>query len=193
MKTLFLHGSLKEKYGESFRLAVESPSEAIRAIAVQIPGFEEEIKSGRWHILRGALEDQESLDENGINLALGKTNEIHILPVVEGANNALMIVVGIVIFIAGFFTGGTAWSAYGPMMMGIGAGMAIGGIIGMMTKLPNGTDPSAGEGADDRASFLFNGPTNTSSQGVGVPRGYGRVRVGSIVVSAALYSENLSV
>ena len=37
----------------------------------------------------------------------------------------------------------------------------------------------------------FNGPTNTASQGVAIPRGYGRMLTGSIVVSASLYSENV--
>lgn len=99
-----------------------------------------------------------------------------------------MTVVGIVLFVAGFFVGGSTW---GPAMMALGAGMAVGGIIAMTTKMPS-ADVSAQERAEDRASFLFNGPTNTSSQGIAVPRGYGRVRIGSIVVSAALYTEELT-
>lgn len=189
MKTLRLYGYMKEKYGESFDLDVETPAEAVRALAVQLPGFEDDVRSGSWHVLRGPLEAQESLDDSGVALTLGQEREVHLLPAVEGANSGgLMTVVGIVLFVAGFFVGGSTW---GPAMMALGAGMAVGGIIAMTTKMPS-ADVSAQERAEDRASFLFNGPTNTSSQGIAVPRGYGRVRIGSIVVSAALYTEELT-
>lgn len=193
MKTLYLYGAMREKYGASFTLDVKTSQEAVRALAFQLPEFEQDVLAGKWHILRGKLEDQHSQDSEGIQMGLGHDQEIHLLPVIEGANQVLMIVVGIVIFVAGLFSGGTAWAAYGPLMMGAGAGLALGGIVAMTMKAPTGTDATAGEGAEDKPSFLFNGPTNTSTQGGGVPRGYGRIRSGSIVISAALYSENISV
>lgn len=193
MKTLHLYGYMKDKYGGSFDLDVSTPAEAVRALSVQLPGFGEDIRQGNWHVLRGPLDDQEALDGEGVLVALGHDHEVHLLPAVEGANNgALMTVVGVVLFVAGFFTGGTTWAAWGPAMMAMGAGMAVGGIVTMTMKLPTGTDPTVGDNVDQRASFLFNGPTNTSSQGVAVPRGYGRLRVGSIVISASVQAEELS-
>jgi predicted phage tail protein len=191
VKTLFLHGFLKEKYGESFDLDVSTAAEAVRAVAVQVPGFEADVRAGNWHVLRGPLDEEESMDAEGVLVTLGNQREVHLLPAVAGANNTLMVIVGIVLIVAGFFTGGTTWAAYGPMMMGMGAGMAVGGIVGMTMKLPTGGDPASQEATDNRPSFLFNGPTNTSSQGLAVPRGYGRVRVGSIVISASVQSEEL--
>lgn len=191
MKTLHLYGRLKEQYGETFELDVVTPAEAVRALCVQLPGFEEEIRSGSWHILRGPLEAQDSLDEEGLLFSLGGDDQVHLLPAVAGANSgALSVVVGAVLVAVGVFTFG-ATSAWGVALIASGAGMAVGGIIQMTTKMP-GTDVAASESADQRPSFLFNGPTNTSSQGLAVPRGYGRVRCGSIVVSAALYSEELA-
>lgn len=35
-------------------------------------------------------------------------------------------------------------------------------------------------------SYLFSGPENTAAQGIPVPLGYGRLRVGSVVISASL-------
>ncbi|MDT4790510.1 hypothetical protein FQZ97_229320 [compost metagenome] len=102
-----------------------------------------------------------------------------------------MTVVGIGLIVAGVFTGGTS-SSLGIALIAGGAGVAVGGIISMTMKMPK-ADIGANESADNKPSFLFNGPTNTSSQGGAVPRGYGRVRVGSIVVSAALYSEELAI
>lgn len=157
---------------------------------MQLPGFGEDIRQGNWHVLRGHLDDQEALDGEGVLVALGHDNEVHLLPAVRAPTTAaLRAVVGVVLFVAGFFVGGSTW---GPAMMAMGAGMAVGGIVTMTMKLPTGTDPTVGDGVDQRASFLFNGPTNTSSQGVAVPRGYGRLRVGSIVISASVQAEELS-
>lgn len=39
MTTIRLYGQLRQ-FGKSFRLSVRSPAEAIKALCVQIPGFE---------------------------------------------------------------------------------------------------------------------------------------------------------
>jgi predicted phage tail protein len=44
--------------------------------------------------------------------------------------------------------------------------------------------------AENKASYNFNGPINTTAQGNPVPLGYGRKIVGSAVVSAGIYSED---
>lgn len=189
MKTLHLHGHLKQKYGESFDLDVESAAEAVRALGVQLPGFERDVRAGNWHVIKGELDKQEGLDEEGVTMALGNTSEVHLLPAIEGAGGAggiLAIIGGAVLFAVGF------WFA-NPYLMTAGVGLMTGGIVMMTTSMPAAKGLAEQERADDRTSFLFNGATNTSSQGAAVPRGYGRVRVGSIVVSAALYSEELAV
>lgn len=125
MKTLHLHGFLKEKYGDTFTLDVLTPAEAVRALCAQLPGFETDIRRGNWHVLRGALEDQDSLDEEGITVSLGHETDIHLLPAVEGANSgALMTVVGIGLIVAGVFTGGTS-SSLGIALIAGGAGMVV--------------------------------------------------------------------
>lgn len=40
MKTIILHGILAKKFGKSFKLAVGSTKEAMRALCVQLIGFE---------------------------------------------------------------------------------------------------------------------------------------------------------
>ena len=40
-------------------------------------------------------------------------------------------------------------------------------------------------------SYLFSGPVNTAAQGVPIPIGYGRLRVGSTVISASLRNQQL--
>lgn len=196
MKSFHLYGSLEKDFGGPFNVDVATPAEAIRALCVQLPGFEAAVRKGNWRVIRGALDAEDDVDEEGLQLSLGHQDELHLIPMIEGANNGVaQIIVGAIMIAAAFFTGGATISAWGPMavMMGAaGVGMAVGGIITMTTRVPGATDSASGnEKADDKASFLFDGPTNQSTQGVAVPRGYGRMKVGSIVVSAGLYAEQM--
>jgi len=47
------------------------------------------------------------------------------------------------------------------------------------------------EAADSRASYIFNGAVNLTAQGSCVPLCYGRMRVGSVVVSAGITTEDI--
>lgn len=188
MKTIHLHGYLGDRFGKTYTLDVDTPAEAVKAIGVQVAGFSEAIKQGNWHVVRGPLEGRDESDEDGLTVTLGNYQEVHIIPAIEGANNGWTnIIVGIILIVVGYFTFGST-STMGMAMIAGGAGMAVGGIVQVTTKIP-GVDDSTKGGADERASYLFNGPTNQSKQGVAVPRGYGRVLVGSIVVSGGLFAE----
>jgi len=101
----------------------------------------------------------------------------------------MQVILGVVLIVAGVFTFG-ATSAIGLAMIAGGAGLMVGGLVMMSMKPPKAQ--KAQEPVDQMASFLFNKPTNSSTQGVAIPRGYGRMRVGSVVVSTSLTSEELS-
>ncbi|NBT52728.1 MAG: tail assembly protein, partial [Marivivens sp.] len=51
--------------------------------------------------------------------------------------------------------------------------------------------PENNEIADNRASYIFNGAENLTAQGNPVPILYGRMRVGSVVISAGLSVEDI--
>lgn len=182
MKQVHLHGHLGARFGERFSLEVRDPAEACRALC-QLPGFRQEIQAGSWHILRGPLDDGDDCDEESLTVALGHKDEIHIMPAVEGAGDTFNIIVGAALFTAGVFTGN-------PYLMAAGAGMAIGGVV-QMTTSPPGTDYNGRERPDQRSSFIFDGPTNTATQGLPVPVVYGRIRTGSVVISAGLSAEEV--
>ena len=46
------------------------------------------------------------------------------------------------------------------------------------------------EQVENKPSYLFDGAVNTTRQGNAVPVGYGRLRVGSQVISAGLTAQN---
>ena len=60
----------------------------------------------------------------------------------------------------------------------------------MTTKIPK-AENIATEPEDKRASFLYNGPINSSTQGAAIARGYGKMLIGSTVVSGMVYAEQL--
>ena len=51
--------------------------------------------------------------------------------------------------------------------------------------------PENNEVADNRSSYIFNGAVNLTAQGNPVPLCYGRMRVGSVVISAGLSVEDI--
>ncbi|MBO9552237.1 hypothetical protein [Pseudomonas sp.] len=182
MKTIHLHGALGSQFGGPFRLDVRDPAEAVRALLVQLPGFREALEAGHWHVLRGSLEQADALGEEGLVVALGAAEELHILPAIEGAGGVMNIVSGITMVVWGAMTGN-----YGMIKKGFNK--TTGGVTSLFSQTPKSNDYAGRESADERPSFLFDGPTNTSTQGLPVPVIYGRVRTGSIVVSAGLTAE----
>lgn len=193
MITLHLHGSIAEKYGESFRLAAKTPAELIHALAKQIPGFQQDIEANDWHVVRGDPENGDDCDEEKLRLQMADGEEVHLLPAVAGAGSGgglFTVILGVVLIAVGALTFGTT-SAVGIGLIAGGAGLVVGGIVQMTMTMPGAQGST--ESADNRASFLFDGPRNQSTQGVAIPRGYGRCRVGSIVISAGLDAEDVAV
>lgn len=188
MITVYLHGLLK-KYGEKFSLDAKSPAEAVKALCVQIPGLEKAIKRGNWHILRGKLEEQDSVSEEALTLEFGAQKEMHLMPAAEGAgggNGVFSVIIGIVLIAVAIFYPPAAGIA---LQLGMaGAGMVVGGIVMMTTKVPD-ADMTAGQ--DQKSSFLLSRPGNSTVQGSAIPRGYGRCMVGSVQVSVSVVAEDI--
>ena len=186
LRTIHLHGALAE-FGKSFRLDVRDAGEACRALGHQLPGFRKAVEDGRWHVFRGPLDAEQDLGEADLHMGLGKADEIHLVPAAEGAGDVFNVIAGVTLFTVGVFTGN-------PALMYAGGALAIGGVAGMLTSPPAVDSYSERERPDERPSFLFDGPTNTSTQGLPVPLIYGRVRrAGSIVASADLSADDIGI
>jgi len=68
----------------------------------------------------------------------------------------------------------------------------LSGVAMMLTPVPGTPEYSEREKPDERQSFLFDGPVNTNEQGGAIPIAYGRVLMGSTVVSTALDVEDIN-
>ena len=89
---------------------------------------------------------------------------------------------------AAFVLSFTPFAAASPFLYQIGAAMAIGGVIQMLSPQAKGL--GAQDSPNNRPSYSFNGAVNTSVQGGCVGLLYGRMIVGSSVISAGIYSQD---
>lgn len=184
LKTIRLYGKLGAKFGRVHQLAVANAAEAVRALCVLLPGFESHLANapGGYTVFYG----KQNLATDQLKHPSG-SDDIRIAPVPAGAKSGgiFQVVVGIVLIVAGFFTGGATW---GPAMMVMGAGMAMSGAMMMLSPQPKGS--ASADSSANNPSYAFNGAVNTEAQGNPVPLLYGELIVGSSVISGGVYAED---
>ena len=126
-----------------------------------------------------------SVDE--LNNPISDKEVIKIVPVIQGSGAVGRIILGAVLIVASVvfseFLG-----PYAPYVMNLGVSMVIGGVVQLLFAPPQTKSPSD-EKANNAPSYSFDGAVNTTRQGNPVAVGYGRLRVGSQVISAGLFSE----
>ena len=192
LKDIKLYGHLGRRFGKQHRLDVMGPLEAIRALSVLCPGFQQALVQhpGGYRVFIDTW-PVERRDE----LHLSGRHEIRIVPVVQGASHGIgQIFMGVALVVAGIYapellpelgaSAGVA-SAAGTMALSFGASLVLGGLAQMLAKNP--------QKPNDSASYLFNGPVNTTEQGNAVPVLYGRLIIGSQVISASLSASDLAI
>ena len=86
---------------------------------------------------------------------------------------------GLGIFGAG---AGGAFGGFGSIFLGL----AVVGVLMLISSALAPKDAAESNGPDERPSFLFDGATNVTEQGGPVPVVYGRIRVGSVLIAGAL-------
>ncbi|MFV8603856.1 tail assembly protein [Ralstonia pseudosolanacearum] len=191
IRTVRLYGRLGARFGRVFRLAVGSPAEAVRALCVQVEGFRRELATSHERGIRYAcFIGRRNIGESELEMPPG-ADDIRIAPVLAGAKQSglFQTILGAAILAVAYFNPGGFLT--GPMVTaayGMGASMALGGVVQMLSPQQGGL--SVGDSPDNSASYNFNGPVNTSAQGSPVPLLYGEMVVGSAVISAGIYSED---
>lgn len=198
LREVRLYGRLGARFGRLHRLAVSSTAEAIRALCVLVPGFERALADSEVHGVRYAcFIGKRNIGEGEMRHPVG-SEPIRIAPIMAGAKQGglFQTILGAVLIVAavyfapamGFAALGTQGAIAAPMMLSMGVAMAMGGVVQMLSPQQKGL--SAADGPENGASYNFNGPVNTSAQGNPVPLLYGRMIVGSSVISAGIYAED---
>ncbi|MFA1289986.1 tail assembly protein [Xanthomonas axonopodis pv. nakataecorchori] len=195
IRTVRLYGVLGARFGRSFRLAVSSPAEAIRALCVQIPGLERFLMESKDRGMAFAVFiGRRNLREDQLDDPPGN-DDIRIAPILIGSKSGgvFQAILGVaLIAVAAIATGGVgaafaASGVWGTAAM-VGLSLAIGGVAQMLAPQAKGLGTS--ERPENQPSYSFNGPVNTQAQGNPVPVAYGRVWAGGAIISAGIYAED---
>jgi len=196
---VILSGELAKRFGKRFELSISTPAEAIRALCANFKDFAAFVSDSE----KRGVGYRVIVDKADI----GTTDDIHnpfsrtvrIVPVIMGAKSGVFqVIIGAALIAAAFWTGGVSLTAAGLAYSGlagqlafaIGTSLILGGISQMLAPMPKAGKPA--EAVNNQPSYVFNGPVNTTSQGQCVPVGYGRLIVGSAVISAGFTSDEYS-
>lgn len=177
MVNVRFYGSLKQ-FGTEFRLDCKTPAEVVQALTSQIPKLRQFIQQGLFTVRVG----REYLDnrylEHGLNQHLKDDSTVHFTPVLKGSKKAglFQTIVGAVMVVVGAFT---SWAGGAALIAG-GIGLMAGGVAQMLTKMPS---MSTGKDVEKKQSTSFSNLSNMAAQGRPMPLAYGRIRVGSLIIS----------
>lgn len=192
-RTIYLHGALGETFGREFRLSVDTPAEAVRALCSQLSGFQQYLDGKYFQVFRGAEVDGRDQDPQELHIAFSDDErELHIVPRAMGAkrNGLGKIILGGLLIAASFFIPGS-WAIAGEAVAGlvfnVGASMALGGIAQVLGGQAVTSDY---DNRDQPKSELFGNALNVSTPGVAVPVLVGMCEVGSVVISSAIHVED---
>lgn len=194
LREIRLYGELGRRFGRVHHFAVQSTGEAIRALMANFRDFEHAmVHSAPGYKVWQGTERLASADD--VHRPCGGREIIRIAPVVAGAKSSWgQIIIGAVLIASSILLGPQmAAAGYGFIASAagtIGASLVLGGVAQLLTKRP---DLTAGNEPQSSPSYVFNGAVNTSAQGHPVPLGYGRVRVGSAVISVGVSTEDIPV
>jgi predicted phage tail protein len=193
MLNIHLYNDLADNFGPAHKYNVSSVGAALRLFNANYPGFFNYIRNNEYAVVKGkSVDTGECLSDKELVMKYSDC-DIHIVPVIEGNKSGwTQILIGVVMIVAAYFTGGTSLAFMQSGLYMMGAGMVLGGVSTLLSPVqstPNYTDR---EDPDERASFVYNGPLNTTEQGNVVSLIYGKMIVGSTVISAELDIEEVA-
>lgn len=183
MARICLYGDL-QRFGRRIDLRVKTGSEAIRALAMQIPAFRQKLSDG-WYQVRIAGRDAGETELSArLNEPLANGAVIHIVPRLAGAKSGgvFQVVLGAaLIAVAWWNPVGWLGAAAVSGMYAAGASMILGGVAQMLA--PKARTPTAASTDNGKQNTYFSSLDNMVAQGNVLPVLYGEMRVGSRVVS----------
>jgi len=197
LRKLKLYGQLAEFIGhKEFEIKVSSVSQAVSFLIHNFPEVERFMSPKYYQVKVGNYE----IDENEISYPVGQ-EDIHFIPAISGAGRGFRkVLLGAALIGIAFATGG-AVVPYAPLKFGLttgftggtflastlanlGAYLVLSGVSEMLFPMPQPQKFNSEE--DPQISFSFSGVQNTSRAGTPVPIVYGEIFTGSVVISAAI-------
>ena len=181
MKTIKLYGHLAKKFGKTFHFDVKTPAEAIRMLRANFKDFTDymvEHSEPGYHVFVA----KNNIGAKQLTDPCSDDEVIKIVPVVAGAKQGVFqTILGVTLMVVGFLT----WN---PFLFNMGVALTLGGIAQMLFA-PNMPSGSQDQTPNNLPSYSFDGAVNTTRQGNPVSICYGKMIVGSQVISAGMFSE----
>lgn len=171
MTSVYLHGILGKKYGNSHKFAVNHPKDALLALEANYEGFLKELKNlSKENIFYTWVADNQTLGNKDLSFKKQKKiKRLDFVPTITGGGP--FAVVALIVSVA------SAVYSY------VQAGKV------QYPKIPGATGATS---ANNR-SLAFSNRENITEQGNPVPLVYGRIKVGSAVIQSSVKSFPLSI
>lgn len=195
---LHLHGELGKVVGEIWELNVNSVQKALLALnAITDCAFNSYFTNNnklnaKYRILINGKDfrspekeinekNAELITQTNLLYKIDNLETIDIVPFIENSDSKIFgiitAILGVVLIVVGLATG-QYWLA------GIGLALFMAGAASLLARPPEFQNFRNIDKFGNQ-SYLFSGPTNIVGEGGPVPIGYGRMRVGSQVISSA--------
>lgn len=192
LRTVRFHGPMADEFGPKFEYRAHNAPKAIDAMKNLIPGFERYMLEAHKRGLTFAIfVGNRNVGYDDMELTKG-TEDIHLVPMIIGSKRAglFQTVLGVAL---------VALSMWNPAFLGmsaavaqgvgaVGASMALGGIVQMLSPQAGGLRMRQDQ--DNKPSYAFGGPVNTTAQGNPVGVLYGTREIGGAIISAGIYTED---
>lgn len=186
MRKVILRGELAEKFGAEFTLHVKTLREALSLLCANFPGFRQDVMQSDARLQGYEVWDGDyNLEGKEEEFQKEGQGPIEIIPVLRGSTSTARIIIGVVLVAVGLWT---SWAG-GASLVVAGIGMIAGGIAEKLAK----TTTISSDTAKTAKSYVFSGAVNTETQGAPVAIGYGKMIVGSSVISKAITPVDVAV
>ena len=184
MVNVRFYGSLKQ-FGSEFRLDCQTTAEIVQALTSQIPKLRQFIQQGLFTVRVGRDYLDNRYLEQGLSHKLKDDATVHFTPVLKGSKRGGLfgVIAGVAIIagaialgpLAGIISTNAAW-----IVGSVGASLLLGGVAQMLTKMP---EMKMSTEKEKKQSTAFSNLSNMTAQGKPMPLAYGRIRVGSLIIS----------
>lgn len=195
LRTVRFHGPMIQLFGREFKYRAMTVTKAIDAMKNLLPGFERYmLEAHKRGLTFSIFVGKRNVGQNELELTKG-SEEIHLVPVVIGSKRAglFQTILGVALIGAaivfspaglGVFSATGGWTT----MAYTGAAMALGGVVQMLSPQMGGLRMR--QGPENKPSYAFGGPVNTTAQGNPVGVLYGTREIGGAIISAGIYTED---
>lgn len=196
LRTVRFHGPMVGIFGKKFEYRAHNVPKAIDAMKNLLPGFERYmLEAHKRGLTFSIFVGKRNVGQDELAFTKG-SEDIHLVPVVIGSKRAglFQTILGVALIGAAMLTGPAGWAAFGStgtfggVLAMSGAAMALGGIVQMLSPQMGGLRMRQDQ--DNKPSYAFGGPVNTTAQGNPIGVLYGTREIGGAVISAGIYTED---